>query len=202
MVGSKPNSGRGALAEDRDAGIEEALGEGAGMIGDIVLVDAGAERGSGALQKIEILQQKRHAGEGTVGKALVDLPPGIVVMLDDHRIDLRIDLGGAGDRLVQQFAGADLLLADEIGKADAVVIAVFRERHIDAPRDAESSMPAAANCSSAMAANLALKSAEHILIDDVLSDRFAVERAQNVARGLLAHAVDGLARHARRRAAP
>src|SRR5579863_938153 len=41
------------------------------------------------------------------------------------------------------------------------------------------------------------RSAEDILIDDILPDRFAVERAQNVARGLLAHAVDGLARHAR-----
>src|SRR5664279_6659394 len=38
-------------------------------------------------------------------------------------------------------------------------------------------------------------SAEHVLIDDVLPDRFAVERAQNIARGLFAHPVDRLPRH-------
>src|SRR5882724_12765775 len=36
------------------------------------------------------------------------------------------------------------------------------------------------------------RSAEHVLIDDVLADRFPVERAQEVARGLFAHAVDRL----------
>ena len=56
---------------------------------------------------------------------------GIVVMLDDYRVDLRIDLGGPRDRLVQQFAGTDLLLADQLGKADGVVSAVFPERHIN-----------------------------------------------------------------------
>src|ERR1700737_3796510 len=39
-------------------------------------------------------------------------------------------------------------------------------------------------------------SAEHVWIDDVLADRFAVERAQNVARGLLAHPVDRFPRDA------
>ena len=110
-----------------------------GMIGHIVLVDARARGGAGTLQKVEILEQKRHAGEGTVGKALVDLPPCIVVMLDDDGIDLRIDLGGARDGLVQQFAGTDLLLADEVGKADGVVLAIFRECHLspcNARRDA------------------------------------------------------------------
>ena len=94
----------GALAEDREAGVEETLGEGAAVIGDIVLVDAGAEGRPRALEKFQILQQKRHAGEGTIGKPLVDLPFGIVVMLDDDSVDLRIDPGGAGDRLVEQFA--------------------------------------------------------------------------------------------------
>ena len=73
------------------------------MIGDVVLVDAGAEGRPRALQIFQILQQKRHAGEGTIGKPLVDLPRRIVVMLDDDSVDLRIDPGGAGDRLVEQF---------------------------------------------------------------------------------------------------
>src|ERR1700694_4083236 len=41
-----------------------------------------------------------------------------------------------------------------------------------------------------------LRSTEHVLIDDVLADRFAVERAQDIARGLLAHPVDRFPRHA------
>jgi hypothetical protein len=71
------------------------------MVGNIVLVDARARSRPGALENIEILQQKRHASEGTVGKPVVDLPLGIIVMLHDHRIDLRIEPGGAGDGLVQ-----------------------------------------------------------------------------------------------------
>ena len=59
----------GAFSENRDPGIEKALGEGAGVIGDIVLVDAGARRRPRALENIQILQQKRHAGEGTVRKS-------------------------------------------------------------------------------------------------------------------------------------
>ena len=120
----------GALAEDRDAGLEEALGEGAGVVGDVILVDAGAEGRPRALEEIEILQQKRHAREGTIRKSLVDLPLRIVVMLYDHRIDLRIDLGGTGDRLVEQLRGRDLLVANEFGKPEPVIAAVFLEGHI------------------------------------------------------------------------
>ncbi len=69
--------------------------------------------------------------KGPSGKPRFDLPLRIVVMLDDDRVDLRIDLGGAGDGLVQQLSGADLLVADEIGKADPVVVAVFLEGHAD-----------------------------------------------------------------------
>ena len=101
------------------------------MIGDIVLVEARAESRPRALQNIQVLQQKRHAGEGAIRKPLVDLPLGMVVMLDDDRVDLRVDLGGAGDGLVQQFPGADLLVADEIGQADPVIVAVFLEGHVD-----------------------------------------------------------------------
>ncbi len=101
------------------------------MIRDIIIIDAGARRRPRALENIQILQQKRHAGKGAIRKPLVDLPPGIVIMLHDHRIDLRIDLGGAGDRLVQQFRGADLLFPDELGEAHPVIAGVFPECHID-----------------------------------------------------------------------
>src|SRR5580700_3604725 len=42
--------GTRAFAEDRNAGIEEAPGEGAGMVGDIVLEEAGARRGPRTLE--------------------------------------------------------------------------------------------------------------------------------------------------------
>ncbi len=71
------------------------------MIGNIVPVDARARSRPGALENIQILEQKRHAGEGTIRKPVVDLPLGIIEMLHHHGVDLRIDPGGAGDRLVQ-----------------------------------------------------------------------------------------------------
>ena len=77
----------------------------------------------------EILQQERHAGEWTVGQALLDLLLRIVVVLDHDGIDLRIDLGGARHRLVEQLFRRDLLLADELGKANAVILAIFLEGH-------------------------------------------------------------------------
>ena len=101
------------------------------MIGDVVLVDAGARSCPRTLKNIKILQQKRHAGEGTIGEPLCDLPFRIVGMLYDHRVDLRVDLGGTGDRLVQQFLGADLFFPDELGKAEPVVAAVFPKSHDD-----------------------------------------------------------------------
>ena len=87
------------------------------MISDIVLVDAGARGRPRALKNIQILQEKRHAGEGTILKSLVDLRLRIIVMFYDHCVDLRVDLGGAGNGLVQQFSRADLFFPDETGKA-------------------------------------------------------------------------------------
>src|SRR5260370_12460766 len=49
----------GAFSEDREAGIEETLGEGAGMIRNIVLVDAGARPRPRALKNIPILHHNR-----------------------------------------------------------------------------------------------------------------------------------------------
>src|ERR1700733_3808500 len=80
-----------ALAEDGQAGVQEALGERAGMIGDIVLVDARAEGGPRTLKQIEVLEHERHAGEGAIRKPPVDLPSRVIVMLYDNGIDLRID---------------------------------------------------------------------------------------------------------------
>jgi hypothetical protein len=80
-------------------------------------------------------------------------------MLDDDGIDPGIDLGGARDGLVQQFAGTDLFLAHEVGKADGVVLSIFRECHLSPamPLVISISMPAAANCLAAMAQTLAFQ---------------------------------------------
>src|SRR5258708_12585336 len=43
--------------------------------------------------------------------------------------------------------------------------------------------------SSAKGWNNHVRLAEHVLIDDVLADRLAVERAQDIARSLLAHPI-------------
>jgi len=99
------------------------------MVGDIVLVDARPEGGSRALEKVEVFQEKRHAGEGAVGQSLRDLPLGMVIVLHDHRVDLWIDLRRARDGFVEQLLRADLLPAHEIGKANRVVIAILLEGH-------------------------------------------------------------------------
>ncbi len=121
------------LAENHDAGIKKPPGEGAGVVGDKIPVDRRPRRRARSLQEIEILQEKRHAGEGSVDKSRVDLALGIFVVLHHHRIDLRVDLRGARDRLVEQVAGRDLLLADQIGQADRVLITVFLESHVQVP---------------------------------------------------------------------
>jgi hypothetical protein len=63
-------------------------------------------------------------------------------MFYHHRIDLRIDFCGAGDRLVEQFPAADLLVPDQFGKSHPIMAAIFLEGHFD-PRGDESMMPAA-----------------------------------------------------------
>ena len=65
------------------------------MIGDVLPENTRAEGRSRGVEQIEVLQQKRHAGEGAIGKPTIDLPPGVVVMLHDHRVDLGVDFGGA-----------------------------------------------------------------------------------------------------------
>src|SRR5207247_9130785 len=77
----------------------------------------------------KVLQEERYAGKGAVGQAALDLAFGMVIVLDDDRVDLRIDLRGSGNGLVEQFPGRDLFLPDEFGKADRVVLAVFLEGH-------------------------------------------------------------------------
>src|SRR5271169_6535046 len=79
-----------AFAEDRDTCLEETLSEGTGVVGDIVLENAGAKGGSGALEEVEVLEQERHAGEGAVRQPAVDLPARVIVVLDDDGVDLRI----------------------------------------------------------------------------------------------------------------
>jgi hypothetical protein len=44
-----------ALAEDRNTRVEEAPGEGASVVGNVIAVDAGAEGGDRALQQVEVL---------------------------------------------------------------------------------------------------------------------------------------------------
>src|SRR4051795_12823576 len=118
-----------ALAEDGHAGVEETMDEGAGMIRDIVLEDAGARGGPRTLEKIQVLEQERHAAEGAVRKPPVDLRSRVLVVFYDDGIDLRIDLVCARDGFVQQLVRTDLFGPDEIGEAEPVMAAVFLDGH-------------------------------------------------------------------------
>ena len=90
------------------------------MVRDIVLEDARARGGPRTLKKLQVLEQKRHAGERAVRKPLVDLRSRVIVVLYDDGVDLRIDLLGPRDGFVQQLARADLFGADEFGEAKPV----------------------------------------------------------------------------------
>jgi hypothetical protein len=115
------------------------------VVGDIVLENAGAEGGPRALEQVEVLEQERHAGERAIRQPFIDLPPRMVVVPDNDRVDRRIDFFRARNRFVQQLGSADLFLSDQIGKAYTVIIAVFLEGHLDPPRcqgfDAKVLMP-------------------------------------------------------------
>ena len=102
-AGATPSSasaefGTGALAEDRKAAVEKALHERAVVVSHKILQDRGTGGRTRALEGIEVLQEERDAGKGAVGQAALDLALGVVVMLDDDGVDLRIDLRGTGDR--------------------------------------------------------------------------------------------------------
>ena len=127
----------GGFAEDRKTGIEEAAGQGAVMVRHVRLEQARARGRDGARQRLEVLEQERHAGEGTARKATFDLFARIVVVPDDDSVDLRIDFFRPRDRLVQQLLCADLLVANERREAETVVVAVFLECHggLGAPCD-------------------------------------------------------------------
>ena len=99
------------------------------MIGNVIVIETGARGGARALEILQVLQKKGHACERAIAKALFNLALRIIVMFYDHRIDLRIDLGGSGDRLIQQFPGAHLFFPDEFGQTHSVVAAVFAEGH-------------------------------------------------------------------------
>ena len=129
VVGIRPNSGLELLPKIETPAIEKALHQRAVVVGDKILQDRGAGGRARALEGIEVLQEERHAGKGAVGQAALDLALGVVVMLDDDGVDLRIDLRGTGDGLVEQFPGRDLFVANQFGKADRVVIAIFLEGH-------------------------------------------------------------------------
>src|SRR5688572_475236 len=135
--------GTGALAEDRDAGSKETLRQRARVVGYKILQDRGARGRARALQEVEVLQKERYAGKRAIGQAALDLALGMVVMLDDDRVDLRIDLRRTGDGLIEQFLSRDLLLANQFGKADRVVIAVFLEGHAHTSLADAASGPAA-----------------------------------------------------------
>src|SRR5262249_5779578 len=90
------------LAENREARFQEALGERAAVVRDLVLVDAGAKCRTRAFKEIEVLQDKWHAGKGTLRHSLLDLPLRVIVVLYDDCVDVRIDLFGTRDRFIQE----------------------------------------------------------------------------------------------------
>ena len=104
------------------------------MIGNMILVDARARCGPGALKKLKILQQKRHTGERAVWQPPIYLPLCIVMMFYDDRVDLRINFAGSHNGFVEQFACGDVLFPDQVRKAHRVIVAVFFKSHGDVPR--------------------------------------------------------------------
>ena len=125
--------GRRRLAVDHESGVDETLRQRIRVVGDIILVERGAESRTRAREQVEILQQKRHAAERAVWQTLRDLLAREIVMFDHDRVELRIDLLRARDRLVEQFLRARLTAAHQFRETDGVIGAEFLEAHCASP---------------------------------------------------------------------
>src|SRR5689334_16927326 len=126
------------------------------MIRDIVLEDRRTKRRPCSCEQVEVLEQKRHAGEGTFGKALRNLPLSVVVVLHHHRIDLRIHFCCALDRFSQELLRGDLTPANEVGEADPIISAIVLEAHGITRGYQTENRPVPADCECSLAAVKAL----------------------------------------------
>src|SRR2546423_14508078 len=70
----------GAFPEDRHAGSEKSLGEGAGVIGNVIVIETGARGGTRARENLQVLQKKGHACERAIRKAPFKLALRVIVM--------------------------------------------------------------------------------------------------------------------------
>ena len=70
---------------------------------------------------------------GPCGEACRDRLARAALHQVDHRVDLRIDGRGPRQRLVEQLGRRHLSRTDELGQAERVVLAVFRESHGASP---------------------------------------------------------------------
>ena len=107
--------GRVGLAADDEAGVDVALRQLLGHRRGVVAREVGplVERRAGEL-RAEVLQEERHAAERPVGQLARRLVPGAVEELVDDRVQLRVELLDARDRLADQLGRRDLLGADQL----------------------------------------------------------------------------------------
>ena len=77
----------------------------------------------------EVLDQKRNAAEGAGSeRLLIEFVNSIRVGLND-RSDGWIDRGDCGCRRLREFLRRDMLMRDQLGKAEGIIAGVFGKAH-------------------------------------------------------------------------
>ena len=96
------------------------------MIGLVALEKRGTVGRHGVFQQqVQVFQQKGDALERPLRQAAPDLRAGLVVMLHDDGIDLRVERFGARNRLVQQVRRRHVAAFHQHGEPQPVMFVII-----------------------------------------------------------------------------
>ena len=114
--------GQVGLGAGDEAGGLVAPGDLAVGVGHVVGEVPAATRGhlAGVSGTAAVLEQERHAAEGTVGEVAGGHPRGLLLHGADDGVDLRVDRLDATEGRLQQLEGADFARPDHLGLSQAV----------------------------------------------------------------------------------
>ena len=104
------------------------------MVGEIAVKGCRAECRLGAVEeKVQVLQEKRHAFEWAFGQAACDLDTGLVIMFEDNGIEFGVELFGAVYGLVEKLFCLYLAFGDKFAEPQPVILIVIGKGHEFSP---------------------------------------------------------------------
>ena len=118
------------LAEDDEAGPLVPLHELAVVIGHAVSEQhAPVRRALALVEKMQVLEEEGDSAKRPVRKPGVDRAAGLLLHVDDDRIEGRIAIRGPGNRRVEELRGVHFARPDPLGETDRIVGLVIIGRH-------------------------------------------------------------------------